>query len=294
MMALYKRELRSLLSGLVGWGFIALYLLLSGAVYLFVNIVPNDPFMAEGTTYHALAMALACGVCGMTAYAADRRDNTLKMIYAMPVSSVGIALGKLLARWTLVVIASLFAALYPLLLHLIAPLSRLYEGLGCVAIICAMGLMFMAAAVFCAALTRNALTALAAYAVMVAAAFFLPYLAPYVDAVNKLTLPMVVLIPLICGMVVYMLFNDVLAGFIGAAAALVPIMICYLRSNGSVVFDRIAGAMNAVGVFNALKPFTQGLFDLSVVIRFVLLALVLAIAAVMATASARQAQRRMP
>ena len=66
MMALYKRELRSLLSGLGGWGFIALYLLLSGAVYLFVNIVPNDPFMAEGTTYHALAMALACGVCGAT------------------------------------------------------------------------------------------------------------------------------------------------------------------------------------------------------------------------------------
>ena len=291
MIAVCRRELRHIFHGLTGWGFLALLALITGGLLFVINVIGHSPNMCDGTVYYALGMALCCGLCGMNAYAGDRQDGTLRLLYTMPLSSASIALGKLLARWLLVLIGGFLMSLYPVCLGLFIEQMHIMEGLSCVIAACAAGMVFMALSVFCAAETRSAVTAFISYAAVVALVYLIPQFAPNVASATRLTLPLVLLLAVLAGAICYIVFGDILAGFIGAAIGLAPSLVCYLNGNGAAVFRALSRGMKGIGLFQALSPFTRGIMDLSVIIACLMGAGVFALASIKATAAARRSVR---
>ena len=292
MRAVFRKELRALLNSLTGWGSLAALLAVAGAAAFFKNVQGVSPMFSDNILYLALGMALCCGLLCMDAFPGERRARTDRALYALPLGSGGIFLGKLLSRLVMVLLGCALLALYPVALSLTAASASLGEGLGCVLAVCAMGVMFTAAALCCSAFSRAAVEALLTYAALVALAYFLPQLASRVGALTALSPLTLILLPALAGFLVWALFGDVLAGFIAAAVVEAPVLLCHLRGNDSAVFRALGGGMRAVSVFEPLTLFSNGILDLAAIVRWVSFALPFIAAGILAVASRRQAKRR--
>jgi len=292
MKAVFRKELRALLGGLTGWGGLAVLLAAAGASVFFVNVRGQSPLFADNILWIALGMALACGLMAANAFPGERAAHTDRALFALPVKSGAVFGGKLLARLAMALIGCALLALYPIAFSLAVPSATMGEGLGCVLAVCALGVLFMSAAVCCSAFSRNAVTAFIVYAALVVLSYFLPELAKRVEALTALTPFTLILMPALAGAVAWTVFNDVLAGFIAAAIVEVPVLLNHLRGSDSAVFAFIGRAMRAASVFEPLPLFANGILDLSAVIFWLTAALPFIAAGMLAVAARRQAKRR--
>ena len=292
MSAVFRKELRALLGGFAGWGFLALLLAAAGASVFFVNVRGASPLFSDNVIYLALGMALCCGLLCADAYPAERRQRTERVLYALPIGSGAIYFGKLLARLVVMLIGCALLALYPVVLSLTVPSAVLGEGLGCVIVVCALGVLFTAAGLCCSAFSRQAIVAFIAYAALVALAWFAANLAGRVAAITALSPLTLALLPLLAGLLVWMVAEDVLAGFIAAAVVLAPVLLCHLRGNDSAVFGAMAKGLHACAVFEPLAVTVNGLLDLSALIRYLSVAALLTVVGLLAAAARRQGKRR--
>ncbi|MBR0463485.1 MAG: ABC transporter permease, partial [Clostridia bacterium] len=244
--------------------------------------------------YYGIAMAICCGLWGMTVFSSERQQNTLRLLYAMPLSSFSIFTGKLLARLVIVIISCALFSIIPIVFSLVTPSAYIMEGLGCVAALCALGIMFMSLSVFCASVTPSSIVSLILYIVLVGASYLMPQISGHIGSLSRLTFPFVVLLPVIAGLVIYMLFSDVLIGFIAAAAALVPVLYAYLTSNGQRVFTALGNGLANLDIFSPLTPFSQSVFDVGVLLRYLLIGLFFCLCGGFAVAAQRKAKGRLP
>ena len=292
MRAVFRKELRALFGGLTGWGTMALLLAAAGASVFFINVRGSSPLFCDNARYIALGMALSCGLLCADAYPAERRQRTERALYALPITSRGIFAGKLLARLTVLLAGCALLALYPVVLSVAVPSAALAEGLGSVLALCAMGVMFTAAALCCSALSRSAIVAFVAYAALVALAWFAPDIAGRVAGMSALSPVTLALLPALAGMLIWLITNDVLAGFIAAAVVLAPVLFNHLRANDGAVFGGIARGLRACAVFEPLTLTANGILDLSALIYWLSAAVVLAAAGMLAAVARRQGKRR--
>ena len=292
MSAVFRKELRTLLGGLTGWGSLAVLLAVAGVSAFFINLQGMRPFFTDNIRYLALGMALFCGLLCADAFPGERRARTDRALYALPLRSGGIFMGKLLARLLVVLLGCALLALYPVALSLAAPSAALGEGLGCVLAVCAMGVMFAATALCCSAFSRSALAAFGIYAALVALSYFMPELASRVETLTALSPLTLVLMPAAAGMLAWTAFGDVLAGFIAAAVVEAPVLLCHLRGNDSVIFQAIGRGLRAAAVFEPLSLFSNCIFDVAAVVRWLTIALLFAVTGILAVAARREAKRR--
>ena len=292
MKAVFKRELRFLFGGLTFWGALALLLTAVGAPVFFVNVRGANPHFADNILYFVFGMALFCGLICVDAFPGEHRAKTERALYALPVRSGGFFLGKLLPRLIAVLAACAVIALYPIALALISPSSSLSEGLVCVVALCALGMLFVSAALCCSAFSRSAVCAFIAYAALIALSWFLPKAAPLIEARGAISPLTLIGLPLFAGLLAFLVFSDILIGFIGAAIVLVPVLLNHLLGTDSVVFGFIGRLMRGVSVFDPLRFFQNGLLDFSAVIDWLALALPFIAAGILAVAARRQGKRR--
>ena len=292
MSAVFRKELKALLGGLTGWGFFALLLASAGASMFFINVQGGSPLFSENVRWLALGMAAACGLLCADAYPIERRWKTERVLYALPLASRSVYFGKFFARLVVLLMGCALLALYPVVFALAAPAAVMSEGLGCVIALCAMGVLFTAAALACSALSRSGLVALIAYAALVAFCWFAAALAARVASLTALSPMLLVLLPALVGLVAWMISEDVFIGFVAAAVVLAPVLFCHLRGSDAAVYGGIAKGLRACAVFEPLSLTAHGLVDLAAFIYWLSAAALMVVIGLMAAAARRQGKRR--
>ena len=116
MKAIYKRELKSYFSSVIGCLFITATTLVSGVFFVLYNMMNNYPTMEPPIFYAALALALMVPVLTMKVMADERRQKTDQLILTAPVSLFKVVLGKYLALLTIFAIPVLVMSSYPLIM----------------------------------------------------------------------------------------------------------------------------------------------------------------------------------
>jgi ABC-2 type transport system permease protein len=117
MLALYKKEIRSFLSSLIGYIVIAVFLLVIG---LFMWIFPGDNNVLEmgyadlNTLFFIAPWVFMFLIPAITMrmFAEEKRTGTLEIIFTKPISDLSIVLSKYLAGVTLVVLTLLPTLIY--------------------------------------------------------------------------------------------------------------------------------------------------------------------------------------
>lgn len=158
MLAVYKRELRSYFTSVLGYVFLVLYLSLATAILVYTTLFSMS---ADVTTFFTLMIfvsAVALPLLTMKSFSEERKAKTEQLLLTAPVSIIGIVVGKFLAAYTIFAGCILLNTLYCLVLIAYAEL-KIAVLFGSMVAVLLVGLVFIAIGLFVSALTENQLTA---------------------------------------------------------------------------------------------------------------------------------------
>ena len=180
MLSILKKELKSFFSNAIAYIVIGIFLLLNGLLLWVIpgeyNVPDNGYANVDGLFYLApWLFLLLCPAVTMRFFAEEKQTGTWELLVTKPVSKAGIALGKFLAGWILVIISLLPTVIYYFTVYYIAePLGNIDSGQFWGSFI---GLIFLsgiytAIGTFASSLTNNQIVS---FVIAVVLSFFLFY-----------------------------------------------------------------------------------------------------------------------
>lgn len=158
MKAIYKREMKACLTTPVGYAFMGIFFLLSGAVFAYTTLFSLSADVTSYFTYMLLFSALLLPLLTMKSFSEERRQKTEQVWLTSPVSLWGVVLGKFFAALTLFAGCVFVSALaFPILyrygeVKTAVLLGDLFAWL-------LVGAAFIAVGIFVSSLTENQLAA---------------------------------------------------------------------------------------------------------------------------------------
>ena len=158
MLAIYKREMRSYFTGVIGYVFLVIYLAVAGLVFSYTTMYS----MSSDVTQFFLIMMILSGIMlpllTMKSFSEERKSRTEQLLLTSPVSLGAIVFGKLLASYTVFGAATVFSSLYFLFL---IPYTQLQFAVlvGNLVALLLVGFVFISIGLFVSSLTENQLSA---------------------------------------------------------------------------------------------------------------------------------------
>lgn len=158
MLAIYKRELKAYMTSVIGYAFIALFLAVSGAIFVYTTMYSMT---ANSSSYFTLMMiffVVLLPLLTMKSFSEERKQRTEQLLMTAPVSIFGMVMAKYLAALT-IFSASMLAAVLPFAILYRYAVVKTAVLLGNLIAILLVGAAILAIGVFVSALTENQLTA---------------------------------------------------------------------------------------------------------------------------------------
>lgn len=291
MKAIFKKELRSLLCSMRGWGYAAIVLLGAAVSVILTNVMGATSRFELNVFYIALAMIPATAVTASDAFQAERRQNTERILYSLPLKNSDIVIGKMLAHIVPVLIAAVGLCVLPLIMM---PFGTVYllPAFAAVLALTALGIAMMAIGLMVSACARNRLLALIGIIAVLAASWLIPYLTDMLKASGQLTIPMMLSFMLVAFTGTYLLSNSAYLGIFAAAAVEIPSLLAYLQGNGAAYMQNLASGIDALNIYDGLNSFVNGLMSGQALIGWLLIAVLFTFITVLYIGNRRQAKRR--
>ena len=158
MLAIYKREMRSYFTGIVGYAFLVIYLLTAGVVFAYTTLFSMTANVTTYFTFMLIFAAVFLPILTMKSFSEERKTKTEQLLLTAPVSIPGMVIGKFLASYTMFAGATLFTSLYFLILIPYAPL-KVATLIGNIVALLLVGMVFTTIGLFVSSLTENQLSA---------------------------------------------------------------------------------------------------------------------------------------
>ena len=158
MLAVYKREMKSYFTSVIGYVFLVLFLAIGGGVFCMTTIYSMSSDVTSYFTYMLIFSAVMLPLLTMKSFSDDRKMKTEQLLLTAPISLPSMVLGKFFAAYTVFAGALVFNSLYFVLLY---PYAEVKTALliGNVIALLLVGMTFIAIGVFVSSLTENQLTA---------------------------------------------------------------------------------------------------------------------------------------
>ena len=116
MLAVYKKELRSYLTSMAGYVFIAFILLILGIYFTAYNLQYASPDFGITLSSVTFLFLIITPVLTMRILAEEKKNRTDQLLLTAPVAVWKVVLGKYLSMITIYAIPILIAATYPLIM----------------------------------------------------------------------------------------------------------------------------------------------------------------------------------
>ena len=158
MLAVFKKEMHSYFTSVIGYVFLVIYLALGGALFAYTTLYAMS---ADVTTFYTLMLifsAIILPLLTMKSFSEERKIKTEQLLLTAPVSITGMVLGKFLAAYVMFAGCILLNSLYFLVLNYYAVL-KFFILFGNVIAILLVGMIFISIGLFVSSLTENQLAA---------------------------------------------------------------------------------------------------------------------------------------
>ena len=133
MRALYLKELRNFLGSIIGYIFMAIFLV-ANSLFLWVFTGENNIFesgIADLKSFFVIAPLILCVLVPaitMRSFSEEKRTGTIELLFTKPISDLTIVLAKYLAGVTLVVISILPTLVYLICIHSLGEINPTTGG----------------------------------------------------------------------------------------------------------------------------------------------------------------------
>ena len=158
MLAVFKKEMRSYFTGVIGYVFLVLYLALGGAVFCYTTLFSMTADVTPYFTYMLIASAIILPLLTMKSFSEERKIKTEQLLLTSPVSIIGMVFGKFLAAYCMFAGCMIFNSLYFLILNYYAVL-KFWILIGNLVALLLVGMVFISVGLFVSSLTENQLAA---------------------------------------------------------------------------------------------------------------------------------------
>ena len=158
MIAIFKREMRSYFTGVIGYVFLVLFLAIAGVVFAYTTLFSMSAEVTPFYTVMLIFSAIALPILTMKSFSEERKMKTEQLLLTSPVSRPGMVIGKFLAAFAMFAAALIFSSLYFLFLIPYAPIKAALL-IGNVLALLLVGMTFISIGLFVSSLTENQLSA---------------------------------------------------------------------------------------------------------------------------------------
>ena len=158
MLAIYKKEMKSFFTGVIGYVFLVLFLALSAIIFCYTTLFSMTASTTAYFTYMLLFSGIILPLLTMKSFSEERKTKTEQLLLTSPVSIPSMVIAKFLASYTVFAGALIFTSLYFLFLYPYASL-KVAVLFGNILALLLVGACFIAIGIFASALTENQLSA---------------------------------------------------------------------------------------------------------------------------------------
>lgn len=272
MTAIYKKELRSYLTSMVGYLFMFFILLMTGIYFTAYNLQSSYPIFGPTLSSVTFVFLIAVPILTMRILAEERKQRTDQMLLTAPVSVADIIIGKYLALITIYAVPIIIIAFYPLVMSTFGTVSLPMSYAALLGFFL-LGCADIAIGVFLSSVTESQVIAavlsfivlFACYVISGISSFF-----PQTAMASMLAFAVLVLIAaLITYTVIKNVFISVTAGLIGEIIIAVIYMV-----KASFFEGAIQKFLDIFNVSSHLNTFIDGILDLTGIVYFLSIAVI--------------------
>ena len=158
MLAIFKREIRSYFTSVIGYTFLVMYLAIGGGVFCLTTLFSMSANVTPFFTYMLLLSGVLLPLLTMKSFSEERKIKTEQLLLTAPVSITGMVMGKFLAAYVMFAGCMILTSLYFIVLNYYAVVKFLIL-LGNVVAMLLVGMVFISIGLFVSSLTENQLAA---------------------------------------------------------------------------------------------------------------------------------------
>lgn len=230
MLAIYKREVKSYYTNVLGFLFAAFLLFILGIYFTAYNVAGGSPYLGYSLGNISFAFLILVPIITMRSMSEERRTKTDQLILTSPVSVTQIVLGKYFALLTVFAVPMLIICFYPLILSSMGTISYAMAYSAILAFFL-VGCVNLAIGMFISSMTESP--------VLSAILTFIVLFADY----------------LISGIAGFFT-NETLGAYIGFAALILALAIILFMMTKSVALSAGAGVVLEIGlaILYVVKP----------------------------------------
>ena len=266
MTAVYKRELRSYLTSMIGYLFMFFILLLTGiyfSAYQLTSAYPKFEYTLSALTFVFL---ISVPILTMRVLAEERKQKTDQLLLTAPVSVEKIVLGKYLALVTIFAIPMLIVCLYPLLMSKFGTVSF---GAAYTAILgfFLLGCANLAIGVFISSLTESQVIAAVLTFVFLFAFYMMNGISSFFSEGSLSTCITFGLLILAAAIVIYTMIKNFLISAVICIVGEIVLGVIYVV-NSSFFSGGIQKVLNVFNLSSHFDNFANSIFDVKGIVYF--------------------------
>ena len=266
MTAVYKRELRSYLTSMIGYLFMFFILLLTGiyfSAYQLTSAYPKFEYTLSALTFVFL---ISVPILTMRVLAEERKQKTDQLLLTAPVSVEKIVLGKYLALVTIFAIPMLIVCLYPLLMSKFGTVSF---GAAYTAILgfFLLGCANLAIGVFISSLTESQVIAAVLTFVFLFAFYMMNGISSFFSEGSLSTCVTFGLLILAAAIVIYTMIKIFLISAVICVVGEIALGVIYVV-NSSFFSGGIQKVLNVFNLSSHFDNFANSIFDVKGIVYF--------------------------
>ena len=266
MTAIFTHELRSYFHTLTAWIFAAFLLCFVGSGAMMYNIQAAVSNFEYVLSFGCLVFVVIVPILTMRVLAEERRQKTDQLLYSLPVSTVGVVLGKYAALIVLYLVPLAIICVYPLIF---AQYGEVYlpTSYGSIFAFFLLGAALLAVGMFISSLTENqGLAAGLGIAVILFNYYSVP-LSEYVSSTAVGSMLALLAAVLALAAVIWVLTRSENLAF-GTALVLILGLIAVSFLDPTALEGLLPEVMTALSLFERFTPFVSGVFDLTSVVCY--------------------------
>ncbi len=266
MKAVFKHELRQYFDSMTAYVFGAFLLLFIGIGSMLYNMqsaVSNFEFVLN---FASIVFVVIVPVLTMRTLSEERKQKTDQLLYALPISTTQVILGKYAALLLVFLIPLCFVALYPLLFSQFGEVY-LPTAYGSLFAFFLLGAALIAVGVFLSSLTDNQGLAAGLGIGAILLNYYSVSLSEYVSSTAVGSLVTFAVLIVCLGLIIRALTrNDMLS--IAVGLVLLAALIGVYALDGTALEGLLPDIMKTLSLFSRFSVFVNGVFDLTGVVYF--------------------------
>lgn len=268
MLAIYKKELKGYFSSMLGYIYLAIFMLIVGIYFIYYNVIYYvTDFSGYALSGCKIIFIMLVPVMTMRSFASERKNKTDQLLLTSPVSVTEIVIAKYLAAVTLFAISTVFTVIYPVIISFFGKVDIGYTICGYLGFFL-YGCCLFAIGIFISTLTEYSIVAAIVSAVVFLVIHLCDAFIPYIPLGKPYSIAAIVIVIAVIAVLFYLDTKKIYISAISTGVLAIAAVIWYFVKT-SWYDSGLSTVLTWLSLSKRSLELSNGLLNVSNIVFFV-------------------------